>query len=118
VSKLQIITGSRHSGDPLANDKVESFDFKGVVAAFNTASQATHGVGKWALTNALAQFQLCGSNSAAMGGELAYDYGVNGTLAGVAMSAAQEITSSAQFGKQAQTIKPAPVQDPAAVTLS
>jgi Ca2+-binding RTX toxin-like protein len=117
VSKLQIVSGAPHSGDPLANDKVESFDFKGVVAAFDGASH-THGVGKWALTNALAQFQLGGSNSAALGGELAYDYGVNGTLAGVAMSAAQEITSSAQFGKQAQTIKPAPVQDPAAVTLS
>ena len=122
VSKLQIVTGSpsaAQSADPLANDKVETFDFKGVVAAFDAANSAHHGVSKWALTNALAQFQLGGSNTAALGGDVAYDYGVNGTLAGVAMSAAQEITNSAQFGRQAQTLKPqAQPQDPAAVTLS
>ena len=122
VSKMQIVTGSpsaAQSGDPLANDKVETFDFKGVVAAFDAATSNNHGVSKWALTNALAQFQLGGSNTAALGGDMAYQYGVNGTLAGVAMSAAQEVTNSAQFGKAAQTLKPqAQPQDPTAVTLS
>lgn len=122
VSKLQIITGSpttAQSGDPLANDKVEIFDFKGVVAAFDAASASGHGVSKWALTNALVQFQLGGSDNAALGGDMAYQYGVNGTLAGVAMSAAQEVSNSAQFGKAAQTLKPqSQPQDPAALTLS
>ena len=122
VSKLQIITGSpttAQSHDPLASDKVETFDFKGVVAAFDAANSSGHGVSKWALTNALAQFQLGGSDSAALGGDMAYQYGVNGTLAGVAMSAAQEVSNSAQFGKAAQTLKPqSQPQDPAAVTLS
>jgi len=120
VSTLQIITVSpAQSGDPLANDKVETFDFKGVVAAFDAATSSGHGVSKWALTNALAQFQLGGSDTAALGGDMAYQYGVNGTLAGVAMSAAQEVAGSTQFGKVAQTLKPqTQPQDPAAVTLS
>ena len=122
VSTLQIVTGSptaAQSGDPMANDEVETFDFKGVVAAFDAANGSGHGVSKWALTNALAQFQLGGSNNAALGGDMAYQYGVNGTLAGVAMSAAQEVTNSAQFGKASQTLKPqSQPQDPTAVTLS
>jgi Ca2+-binding RTX toxin-like protein len=122
VSKLQIVTGSptaAQGADPLSNSKAETFDFKGVVAAFDAARSSDHGVSKWALTNALAQFQLGGSDTAALGGDMAYQYGVNGTLAGVAMTAAQEVTNSAQFGKQAQTLKPqAQPQDPTAVTLS
>jgi Ca2+-binding RTX toxin-like protein len=122
VSKLQIVTGSptaAQSADPLADNKVETFDFKGMVSAFDAASNSGHGVSKWALTNAIAQFQLGGSDAAAMGGDMAYQYGVNGTLAGVALSAAQEVANSSQFGKGAQTLKPqTEPQDPAAVTLS
>ena len=89
-----------------------------MVAAFDAAQSSAHGVSKWALTNALAQFQLGGSDSAALGGDIAYQYGANGTLAGVAMSAAQEVTKSAQFGNAAQAIKQTQPQDPTAVTLS
>jgi hypothetical protein len=90
--------------NPLLDNNVETFDFKGLVKAFDAAQHHGRGVSKWAVTNALAQFHLGGSDTAALGGDLAYQYGVNGTLAGIAVNAAQGQVGSGQFGQQAQTL--------------
>jgi hypothetical protein len=92
--------------NPLLNQKVEEFNFSGLVGAFDAARTANPGLTSWALTNALADFQLAGSDSAALGGDLAYQYGKNGTLAGIGLTAAQEVIGNAGFGTQAQTLQP------------
>ena len=43
---------------------------------------------------------------AALGGDLAYQYGKTGALADVGIAAAQEIVGHAHFSVQAQTLKP------------
>ena len=49
---------------------------------------------------------------AALGGDLAYQYGLNGTLAGIGIGIgigtgpAQDVVGSAQFGTQAQQLRP------------
>jgi Ca2+-binding RTX toxin-like protein len=92
--------------DPLSDNRVESFDFAGLVGAFDAARTANPGLTSWAVTNALTQFHLAGSDEAALGGDLAYQYGRNGMLAGIGVDAAQEVLGNAQFGVQAQTLQP------------
>jgi Ca2+-binding RTX toxin-like protein len=109
VSRLQVMPEAMpvdSSGNSaMLDDKVESFDFKGLVAAFDSARRHQPGLSRWTLTNALAQFHLGdGSDSKALGGDLAYQYGVNSTLAGIAVNAAQGTAASSQFGKEAQTL--------------
>jgi Ca2+-binding RTX toxin-like protein len=99
-------------GNALLDNKVESFNFQGLVNAFDSARAANPGLSSWALTNGLAQFQLSGSDTAALGGDLAYQYGLNGTLAGIGFNKAQDVLTGAGFGTQAQTLRPlATLQD-------
>ncbi|MFS2036836.1 calcium-binding protein [Polaromonas sp. CT11-55] len=93
-----------NSSDPLLNKKVQTFDFQGLVGAFDAARTATPGLSSWALSNGLTQFHLAGSDSEALGGDLAYHYGADGTLAGMGLGKAQEVLTNAQFGAQAQGI--------------
>ena len=45
-------------------------------------------------------------NSEALGGDLAYQYGTNGSLSGIGLNAAQTIVGSPGFGSLAQSLKP------------
>jgi hypothetical protein len=83
---------------------VENFDFAGLVGAFDAARAANPMLSRWALTNALLNFHLGGSDTAALGGDLAYQYGRNGTLAGIGLAAAQGVVNDSSFGTQAQTL--------------
>jgi Ca2+-binding RTX toxin-like protein len=94
------------SNDPLLNQMVQDFDFKGMVGAFDTARAATPTLTSWALANALTQFHLSGSDTAALGGDLAYQYGKNVTLAGIGIASAQQVLGDANFGSQTQALKP------------
>jgi len=109
VLNLQVVAEAMaafdaNSSDPLLNKKVQTFDFQGLVDAFDAARTATPGLSSWALSNGLTQFYLAGSDSEALGGDLAYHYGADGTLAGMALGKAQEVLANAQFGTQAQAI--------------
>ena len=111
VLNLQVIAEamagfSPGGADALLDQKIENFDFKGLVGAFDDARAATPTLSSWALTNALTQFHLAGSDSAALGGDLAHQYGSNGTLAGIGVTAAQQVLGEAGFGGQAQTLHP------------
>ena len=122
VVNLQVIAeamaGFNAGGaDPLLDQKVENFNFSALVGAFDTARSANPALTTWALTNALANFQLAGSDSAAIGGDLAYQYGKNGTLAGIGLSAAQDVIGSASFGSQAQTLQPLSALQTGAIRL-
>jgi hypothetical protein len=105
VSKLQFITDGMTGGGSLLNDEIETCDFKELVGAFDRARSRNPGLSKWALTNGLTSFGLVGSNDQVLGGDLAYMYGTAGSLAGIAVSAAQEIISSGSFGAK-QTLRP------------
>jgi Ca2+-binding RTX toxin-like protein len=94
------------SSDPLYNRKVQTFDFLGLVNEFDQALAQSPGMTSWALTNALLQFRLSGSDDSALGGDLAYWYGKNGGLAGIGLAAAQQVIGAAGFGSDAQTLRP------------
>jgi len=105
VSTLQLITDGMSGPSALRDEAVEMFDFRGLVEAFDSARRRNPGLSKWALTNGLTTFQLDASgDDAAMGGDLAYQYGVTGSLAGIAVSAAQAVVGSSDFGSTTQQL--------------
>jgi len=91
--------------DPLRDHKVESFDFPGLAAAFDDARAAEPSLTSWALADALTRFHLAGSDDSALGGDLAYRYGLTGSLAGIGLAVAQETIGSPQFGITPQTLR-------------
>ncbi|NWF86190.1 MAG: hypothetical protein HXY18_20460, partial [Bryobacteraceae bacterium] len=108
---LQVIAeamaGYDQSGaDPLRDDKVETFSFAALVNVFDAARAADPMITRWEVMNALLDAHLAGSDDAALGGDLAYQYGLNGTLAGIGTAAAQDVLGASQFGTQAQQLRP------------
>jgi hypothetical protein len=91
--------------DRLRNSKIELFDFQKLVASFDQASAANPKLSQWGLMNGLLDAHLSSSNSAAMGGELAYEYGKTDSLAQVGVSEAENTLKSPGFGSM-QTLKP------------
>ena len=88
--------------DPLRDNKVERYNFQGLVNAFDAAGAPN----AWAVMNSLLDAHLAGSDTEALGGDLAYRYGLSGSLAGLALTPAQGIMSSAQFGSAPQSLQP------------
>ena len=87
--------------DNLRNNKIENFNFTNLVAAFDAAGATTN----WQLTDArLTTHLLAGSDSAAIGGDLAYQYGKNSNLTGMGSLNAQSVIAVANFGQAAQTL--------------
>ncbi|MDB5905441.1 MAG: Hemolysin-type calcium binding domain protein [Betaproteobacteria bacterium] len=91
------------SADPLLNRKVQTFDFAAMSGAFDAAGA----VSGWALTNALLADHLSSSDTAALGGDLAYRYGMTASLGNVGFDPAQALLSSASFGSAAQALQTA-----------
>jgi hypothetical protein len=85
---------------------VQTFDFLGLVGAFDAARAASPGLTSWALTNALLDWHLAHSDEEAIGGDLAYWYGKNRSLTGISIQAAQEAVGAPGFGSDAQTLRP------------
>ncbi len=111
VASLQVIIDATAafdatSSDPLHNARIQTFDFRGLVSAFDEARTQSPGLSSWAVTNALLQFHLSGADDAAVGGDLAYWYGKNGTLNGISVQAAQQTIGAPGFGSEAQTLRP------------
>ncbi len=106
VVNLQVIaealTGFTLGGaDALRNNKIENFNFANLVAAYDAAGATAN----WQLTDArLTAHLLAGSDTAAIGGDLAYQYGRNSNLTGVGLLAAQNVINAASFGQTAQTL--------------
>jgi Ca2+-binding RTX toxin-like protein len=101
VLNLQVIAEAMaefdaSSSDPLLNQKVQQFDFAGLAAAFDAAGQV----------NNLLDEHLAASDSEAIGGDLAYQYGLNGSLTGIGLAQAQGVLNEPQFGTSAQTLRP------------
>jgi Ca2+-binding RTX toxin-like protein len=116
VETMQVIAEAMQgygqaTADPLLDDKVEWFDFGALVAAFDEARQANRNIVRWSMMSELLDAHLGGADDAALGGDLAYQYGKAGTLAGVALAGAQSALGAAGFGAEAQALQP-----PGAVT--
>ena len=110
VVRLQVIVEAMpefdsSSAQTLYDNKVETFDFGALAAAFDAAGQ----VNGWALTSALLSAHLWGSDTEAIGGDLAYQYGRSGTLSGIGLAPAQDVLSAPQFGSGTQALRP--IQD-------
>ena len=85
------------STDKTRNKKVEQFDFNKVVEEFETARKATPALTSWRITDALLKFHLQASDTAAIGGDLAYGYARNGN---VSDATAQLLLATPEFGGQ------------------
>jgi hypothetical protein len=94
------------SSDALRSANVETFDFRQLVTAFDQASAADPTLSTWSLTDALLDAHLSSSDSAALGGDLAYYYGMNGSLSGFSVAAAESTVSDSQFGTAPQSLHP------------
>jgi len=109
IDTLQVIAEAMadfdtSGSDVLRDDKVETFDFAGVVEGFDQARAVDATLDSWAMTDALLDFHLSGSDVDAIGGDLAYQYGMNGTLSGVGLNAAQSVIAASQFGQTVQSL--------------
>jgi Ca2+-binding RTX toxin-like protein len=104
---LQVIEQASASYDPtssnlLINQKVDEFDFAQLVTAFDQARAADSTLTSWNVMNGLLDAHLSGSDTAAIGGDLAYNYGTKGNVTGLDFAAAIATLQDPQFGKAAQ----------------
>jgi Ca2+-binding RTX toxin-like protein len=111
IATLQVVLDGSVDYQPAGVDStrdnlVETFDFGGMVATFDAARAVNPALTDWALSNALADFHLSGSDTEALGGDLAYQYGKFGDLSAVGLTAAQSSLSDPVFGTAAQMFKP------------
>ncbi len=121
VDTLQLITTGGMSGgtSEMRDETVEMFDFGDLVARYDRARRSNPGLSRWALTNGLMSFELdAGGNDWAIGGDLAHQYGMNGSLAGISVSAAQEVIGSRDFGSDTQRLRTLNLREEGLVKLS
>lgn len=106
VLNLQVIAEAMQGfslggSDTLRNNKVETFNFANLVSAFDAAGATAN----WQLTDARLSAHLSsGSDTAAIGGDIAYQYGKAGSLTGVGLLAAQAVINNANMGQSAQAL--------------
>jgi hypothetical protein len=110
VDKLQmVIEGTSDylpgGSDATRDNKIETFNFEGLVSAFDTARAANPSLTTWALANELTSQYLAGSDSAAIGGDLAYQYNRFGTLSDISVTPAVAIVGDAAFVTSAQNLQ-------------
>ena len=110
VNMLQVVVEGTSdynagSGSAINNKKIQSFNFGNLVAAFDAALVATPSLTQWALSNALLANHLGGSDTAALGGDLAYQYNRFGNLGNVSFTPALGVLSNGTFGVSAQTLQ-------------
>ncbi len=110
VVNLQLVVEAmqgydRSAANLLYADKVARFDFKEIVSAFD-AARASSNITRWQVMSSLLDAHIAGSDGAALGGDLAYRYGLGGGLSGIAVSAVQQVIGEAAFGTSAQDLRP------------
>jgi hypothetical protein len=108
VSTLQVIVdGTKDykptSSNPLNNTKIVAFDFAGLVMAFDAARAAGQ---QFSVANNLATYRLWGSDTAAIGGAISYQYAKTGSLGTLTHDQMRTILSAPGFGASAQPIAP------------
>jgi Ca2+-binding RTX toxin-like protein len=110
VLNLQIVADAMAafdpaSPDPMLDKRVVNFNFANIVGAFDAALLADPTMTSWSMTNALAANLLSGSDTAAIGGDFAYDYGHRASLSGIGAVAGQAVLAGIGFGSVAQALQ-------------
>ena len=118
---LQVMTSAMDGfdaagSDPLLNQRVEQFNLKALVDAYDADRMTDPTLDRWSMMHKLLDTKLAAYDSEALGGELAQAYAANGGLAGVALSAAQATVAATGFGQKTQPL--AATQDPNSIKLS
>lgn len=90
-------------GEPFRDQRVQRFDFAALVSRFDAERASTPTLGRWDVANALALFHLGGSDTQAIGGDLALYAGVQGNLANLGLGVAQGTLANADFGARQQS---------------
>ncbi|MGH7895537.1 MAG: calcium-binding protein [Candidatus Binatia bacterium] len=106
IANLQVvIDGTRNydptSADPMRNQKVQVFDFFGLVAAFDAARAAGQ---RFNVADNLPAFRLWGSDTDAYGGAVAYEYAVNGLIDTLSTATMQAVITAPEFAQLPQPI--------------
>lgn len=109
TSRLQIITEAMagydpDAADPLLNKRIQQFDFVGLAKQFEDAMSADSSITTWEIAPHLAAFSLGGSNTTALGGDMAYVYGMSGNLKSLSEEELRSQLTDAQFGISAQAL--------------
>lgn len=110
INRLQVVVDSTSdyaagSGDVLRSSRITTLDFGQLVAAYDAAKAANPSLGDWAPSNAtLTASLVSSSDTAALGGSLAYRYAQDGTLGNVAYQTAVDQLTSADFAAAPQPI--------------
>ncbi|NHZ80008.1 hypothetical protein F2P44_12075 [Massilia sp. CCM 8695] len=110
VANLQVVIEGTSdynaaSASAINNKKIERFNFDGLATAFDQARQANPALTSWALSSSLLGFHLGGSDTAAIGGDLAYQYAKNGNLAALSLAPADALLAAAPFGAAVQNLQ-------------
>jgi Ca2+-binding RTX toxin-like protein len=105
VATLQIvIEGTRDysatSADPMKNKKIQSFDFLGLVAAFDASGQSS----RFKVASNLADFWRGGSDTEAIGGAVAYQYASTGSIDSLSYDQMRSVIGDPAFAISAQPI--------------
>ena len=103
IDTLQVVTEGTSDYNPwslsqINNKKVQQFDFAGLVAEFDHVMAEATFLTTWSVSSSLLEFHFGGSNTAAIGGDLAYQYAKNGNLASLSMTPAHALLADSGFG--------------------
>ena len=88
----------------MLNKHVQKFNFTGLANQFETALRAGPGMTTWQLAPHLTEFYLGGSDTKAIGGDMAYLYGTEGSLNRLSGVELRVQLGNVQFGVSAQTL--------------
>lgn len=116
VSLLQIITqGSGYydhdSANPLENSLIHVFDLERLVAEFTASGQSADPGHSWSIAAAAADALIVASDDMALGGQVAYEFGLLGQYENVALPTQIDLIQAAGFpivGQAIEVVKTAP----------
>ncbi|MEO8486359.1 MAG: calcium-binding protein [Betaproteobacteria bacterium] len=111
IARLQVVTDAStdylaSASDPTLNRRVTQFDFGAIATAFDAARTGNPALTRWTLATALAGTFVAGSDAAALGGDLSYQFGHGGGLTGVGFGAAGTLLGDANFAIAPQALLP------------
>jgi len=84
--------------------RINLYDFGKLVESFDKAVATDATTDHWALTNTKLDKHLEQSKGEALGGDLTYQYGKNGSLAALSLGTAQDVLDSSSFGVKPQDL--------------
>ena len=110
VSTLQILIEETPDYDAgsasnLNNRKIVQFNFDGLATKFDQARASNPSLTVWSMSSSLQEFFIGNSDGAAIGGDMAYQYGRNGNFSTLTMTPAQSLLADAQFGVGNQALQ-------------